>query len=118
MPSAIASTGIATMPKTSASGSLATHSVNGVGRGSSELAVMGRSPIGSPRTLNIDRYTTDFGNCSEFGGSCLPERRFPPPWSVEDNGACFIVHDHGGQKLALAWAAFGGQATAKRPTLL
>ena len=20
-------------------------------------------------------------------------RRFPPPWSVEDNGACFIVKD-------------------------
>jgi hypothetical protein len=29
------------------------------------------------------------------------ERRFPPPWSIEDNGACFIVRDHGGQKLAL-----------------
>ena len=31
---------------------------------------------------------------------CMPARRFPPPWSVEDNGACFIVRDHGGQKLA------------------
>jgi hypothetical protein len=30
----------------------------------------------------------------------MPARRFPPPWSVEDNGACFIVRDHGGQKLA------------------
>jgi len=23
----------------------------------------------------------------------MPDRRFPPPWSVEDNGACFIVKD-------------------------
>jgi hypothetical protein len=23
-----------------------------------------------------------------------------PPWSVEDNGACFIVRDHNGQALA------------------
>jgi hypothetical protein len=26
--------------------------------------------------------------------------RFPPPWSIEDNGACFIVEDSTGQKLA------------------
>jgi hypothetical protein len=23
----------------------------------------------------------------------MPERRFPPPWSVEDSGACFVVKD-------------------------
>jgi hypothetical protein len=27
-------------------------------------------------------------------------RRFPPPWTVEDSGACFIVKDSGGQKLS------------------
>jgi hypothetical protein len=27
-------------------------------------------------------------------------RRFPPPWNVDDNGACFIVRDHSGQALA------------------
>ena len=27
------------------------------------------------------------------------ERRFSPPWSVEDLGACFVVKDGGGQKL-------------------
>jgi hypothetical protein len=26
-------------------------------------------------------------------------RRFPPPWSVEDIGACFLVKDTRGQKL-------------------
>jgi hypothetical protein len=24
-------------------------------------------------------------------------RRFPPPWDIEDNGACFIVRDANGQ---------------------
>jgi hypothetical protein len=28
-------------------------------------------------------------------------RRFPPPWTVEDNGACFIVKDRSSQ--AIAW---------------
>jgi len=27
-------------------------------------------------------------------------RRFPPPWSVEEQAACFIVRDSGGQALA------------------
>ena len=30
-------------------------------------------------------------------------RRFPPPWSVERSGACFIVRDHGGQALAYVY---------------
>jgi hypothetical protein len=30
-------------------------------------------------------------------------RRFPPPWSVEDIGAAFVVRDHGGQKLAYVY---------------
>ena len=28
-------------------------------------------------------------------------RRFPPPWTVEETDACFIVKDRGG--LSLAW---------------
>jgi hypothetical protein len=27
-------------------------------------------------------------------------RRFSPPWSIDDNGACFIVRDHNGQALS------------------
>lgn len=35
----------------------------------------------------------------------MPARRFPPPWSVEDNGAAFIVKDRGRQPLErLGWA--------------
>ena len=32
--------------------------------------------------------------------SIVTERRFPPPWTVEDIGAAFVVKDSGGQKLA------------------
>jgi hypothetical protein len=33
----------------------------------------------------------------------MPEpRRFPPPWSVEETDACFIVRDANGQALAYA----------------
>jgi len=30
----------------------------------------------------------------------MTARRFPPPWSVEETDACFIVRDHNGQALA------------------
>jgi hypothetical protein len=29
----------------------------------------------------------------------MTERRFPPPWSVEETDACFIVRDGNGQAL-------------------
>jgi hypothetical protein len=30
----------------------------------------------------------------------MPPRRFPPPWSVEEQDACFVVVDRSCQKLA------------------
>jgi hypothetical protein len=30
-------------------------------------------------------------------------RRFPPPWSVEERDACFVVRDHDGQQLAYVY---------------
>jgi hypothetical protein len=30
-------------------------------------------------------------------------RRFPPPWSVEDIGAAFVVKDSAGQQLAYVY---------------
>jgi len=30
----------------------------------------------------------------------MPSRRFPPTWSVEEQAACYVVRDHGGQALA------------------
>lgn len=32
-----------------------------------------------------------------------PARRFPPPWSVDELEACFVVVDHSGQKLAYVY---------------
>jgi hypothetical protein len=42
-------------------------------------------------------------------------RRFSPPWSVEEEEACFVVSDSNGQKLAYAYFEDepGRQAAAK-----
>ena len=36
-------------------------------------------------------------------GHKLEPRRFPPPWSVEELEACFVVRDHNGQALAYVY---------------
>jgi hypothetical protein len=33
----------------------------------------------------------------------MAERRFTPPWDIEDNGACFIVRDNNGQALSYVY---------------
>ncbi len=33
----------------------------------------------------------------------MTPRRFPPPWSVEETDACFIVRDRDGQTLAYVY---------------
>jgi hypothetical protein len=33
----------------------------------------------------------------------MTARRFPPPWSVEELEACYIVKDQAGQKLAFIY---------------
>jgi hypothetical protein len=33
----------------------------------------------------------------------MPARRFPPPWSIEDIDAAFVVKDGSGQKLACVY---------------
>ncbi len=47
--------------------------------------------------------------------SQMPEGRFPPPWSAEQQAACLIVRDQNGQ--ALAYVYFedepGRQSAAK-----
>jgi hypothetical protein len=32
-----------------------------------------------------------------------PARRFPPPWSVEETDACYIVRDANGRALACVY---------------
>jgi len=42
------------------------------------------------------------GTQSEVGGrleSRVPSRRFPPPWTVEEQAACFTVRDPNGLEL-------------------
>jgi hypothetical protein len=44
-------------------------------------------------------------------------RRFPPPWTVEEQEACFIVRDHNGQALRLCLftgAEIGGEIAHAR----
>jgi hypothetical protein len=33
----------------------------------------------------------------------MPERGFPPPWSVDELDACYVVRDHDGQQLAYVY---------------
>jgi hypothetical protein len=33
----------------------------------------------------------------------MTARRFLPPWSIEDQDACFVVRDRGGQQLAYVY---------------
>jgi hypothetical protein len=46
----------------------------------------------------------------------MTERRFPPPWSIDELEACFVVVDSAGQQLAYVYfeeelgRAIGGQA--------
>jgi hypothetical protein len=39
------------------------------------------------------------------GRSDAKQRHVPPPWSVEDQGSCFVVCDHNGQPLAYVYYA-------------
>jgi hypothetical protein len=48
----------------------------------------------------------------------MTARRFPPPWSVEELEACFVVRDHNGQALAYVYLEDGpGRRWAERPNL-
>jgi hypothetical protein len=44
-----------------------------------------------------------------------PERRFPPPWSVEEPDACFVVRDHSGQQLSYVYFENEPGRRANRP---
>ena len=48
----------------------------------------------------------------------MAARRFPPPWTVEETDACFIVKDHAGQSLAYVYfeEELGRQAATRLMT--
>jgi hypothetical protein len=43
----------------------------------------------------------------------MPARRFPPPWSVEELDACYVVRDRGDR--ALAYVYFEDEPGDQRP---
>ncbi len=43
----------------------------------------------------------------------MPPRRFPPPWSVEEQEACFTIRDRDGQQLAYVY--FDDPRAAAKP---
>jgi hypothetical protein len=49
----------------------------------------------------------NLGTAQEVSFSADPAlgvtRRFPQPWSVEEQAACFVVRDHNGQALAYVY---------------
>jgi hypothetical protein len=52
------------------------------------------------------RPGTRFCPCRFFLAAKQPAnapRRFPPPWTVEQQDACFVVRDHSGQQLAYVY---------------
>jgi hypothetical protein len=44
----------------------------------------------------------------------MTERRFPQPWSVEEQSAYFVVRDHDGQALANVFESEPGRRAAAR----
>jgi hypothetical protein len=43
----------------------------------------------------------------------MTERRFPPPWSVEEQYACFVVRDANGQALSYVYFPQDGERAGK-----
>ena len=43
------------------------------------------------------------GSIKKTPAVIMPERRFPPPWTVEDLDSCFVAKDSSGQKLACVY---------------
>jgi hypothetical protein len=73
-----------------------------------------RSVTFQPRSKKrLGRY----GMCALGAGvrTQSPDCRFPPPWSVEEANACFIVKDSAGQKLAYILRGRAATAISGQP---
>jgi hypothetical protein len=53
-------------------------------------------PFGRPKSFNAELL-------SGLPENNMTARRFPPPWSVEEQDACFVVRDRAGQALAYVY---------------
>jgi hypothetical protein len=88
------------------------------------LGLFGRLPVivgrnhhrwGKEPILGVIHVETIFGHCrvkQGWSGSSsvyseqtftVSPRRFPPPWSVDELDACFVVRDHNGQALSYVY---------------
>jgi hypothetical protein len=64
----------------------------------------------------IDAYLGKLESPRADEPAIMPARRFPPPWTVEEQDACFVVVDHSGQKLAYIY--FEEEAGRRSPAKL
>jgi hypothetical protein len=74
--------------------------------------LLGQSFLSRFKSWSIDNAKQAFGVGSSVTPretvrrhlpSVMPARRFPPPWSVEQQDACFVVRDHDWQPLAYVY---------------
>jgi hypothetical protein len=62
-------------------------------------------PVRPRRPLAQDQKSARAGGAARARRRMGPmtDRRFPPPWTVEETQPCFIVRDHNGQALAFVY---------------
>jgi hypothetical protein len=53
--------------------------------------------------LGIEPSTHHVGALFVWQAAISQQHRFPPPWSIEELDACFVVKDSAGQKLAYVY---------------
>jgi hypothetical protein len=63
-----------------------------------QLAIRSMECVVPPVSFFRSSFRTAYAE--RLAGSLTP-RRFPPPWSVEELQACFLVKDSAGQKLVI-----------------
>src|SRR5438067_11423231 len=71
------------------------------------FGMRGISPTQTPSRSRLSASEADSkgpsANRQAAGAGAHMLRRFPPPWSVEELGACYVVRDHNGQQLAYVY---------------
>jgi hypothetical protein len=61
-------------------------------------ATLVRSPL---KAIRSGRQAAAAANA--LWSPSMPRRRFPPPWTVDEQKVCFVVRDHDGQQLAYVY---------------
>ena len=53
--------------------------------------------------MTADPFSPWHGILRHTTRRAMTARRFPPPWSIDELEACFVVRDHDGQRLAYVY---------------